>query len=183
VIFSQLQLQHCFNCIALPAADPVKGIGFLFLAQNFTFSIELQECVVAVMAALSSIRIDAQSDDCRNRVLQQLCSTSSLQQMAKLSAQTLLLYDLSLTAVDHSLVARYRMEMTSFCAVLWETCCCCAPLSRTPTWRWLAGRNSLRSSRSACRCCAYPAFKWVVDVTGDSVPGKVNKAIVKAATA
>ena len=76
---------------------------------------------MAVMAALSSIRIDAQSDDCRGRVLQQLCSTSSLQQMTKLSAQTLILYDLSLTAVDYSLVARYRMEMTSFCAVLWET--------------------------------------------------------------
>jgi len=44
-------------------------------------SFGLQECFVAVMAALSSIRIDAQSDDCRGRVLQQLCSTSSLQQM------------------------------------------------------------------------------------------------------
>jgi hypothetical protein len=42
VIFSQLQRHHCFNCIAQPAADPVKGIGFLFLARNFTFSIELQ---------------------------------------------------------------------------------------------------------------------------------------------
>ena len=76
---------------------------------------------MAVMAGLSSIRIDAQSDDCRGRVLQQLCSTSSLQQMVKLSAQTLFLYDPSLTAVDYSLVARYRMEMTSYCAVLWET--------------------------------------------------------------
>ena len=52
---------------------------------------------MAVMAGLPSIRIDAQSDDCRGRVLQQLCSTSSLQQMVKLSAQTLFLYDLSLT--------------------------------------------------------------------------------------
>ena len=76
---------------------------------------------MAGMAALSSIRIDAQSDDCRGRVLQQLCSASSLQQMVKLSAQTLFLNDLSLTAVDYSLVARYRMEMTSYCAVLWET--------------------------------------------------------------
>jgi hypothetical protein len=42
VIFSQLQRHHCFNCITLPASDPVKGIGFLFLAQNLTFSIELQ---------------------------------------------------------------------------------------------------------------------------------------------
>ena len=65
--------------------------------------------------------MDTQNDDCRGRVLQQLCSVSSLQQMVKLSAQTLFLYDLSLTAVDYSLVARYRMEMTSFCAVLWET--------------------------------------------------------------
>jgi len=64
-------------------------------------SFGLQECFVADMAALSSIRIDAQSDDCRGRVLQQLCSTSSLQQMVKLSAQTLFLNDLSLTAVDY----------------------------------------------------------------------------------
>ena len=42
VIFGQLQCHHCFNYIALSAADPVKGIGFLFLAQNVTFSIELQ---------------------------------------------------------------------------------------------------------------------------------------------
>lgn len=39
---SRLQRHHCFNCIALPAADPVKGVGFLFLSQNFMFGIELQ---------------------------------------------------------------------------------------------------------------------------------------------
>ena len=111
---------------------------------------------MAVMAALSSIRIDAQSDDCRGRVLQQLCSTSSLQQMIKLSAQTLFFYDLSLTAVDYSLVSRYRMEMTSYYAVLWETLLLLCAAAQD-THLALAWRNSWRSSRSACRCCVQPA--------------------------
>ena len=212
VIFSQLQRHHCFNCIALPAADPVKGIGFLFLAQNFTFSIELQvllllealdlfiskvqnvlnctpfgfqECFVAVMATLSSIRIDAQSDDCRSRVLQRLCSASSLQQIVKLSAQTLFLYDLSLTAVDYSMVARYRLEMTSFCAVLWETLLLLCAAAQD-THLALACREKLvaefaRRLEVLCSPAEVGAFKRVVDVTGESIPGKVNKAIVKAA--
>jgi len=106
--------------------------------------------------------------------------------MVKLSAQTLLLYDLSLTAVDYTLVARYRMEMTSFCAVLWETLLLLCAAAQD-THLALACREKLvaefaKRLQVLRSTGEITTFKRMVDVTGESVPGKVNKAIVKVAT-
>ena len=139
------------------------------------------------MAALSAVRADAHDDSCRSEALQRLCSASVLQQMVTLSAQSLVLYDLTQTAIDYSLAARYRLEMTSFCAVLWETLlllCAAAQDSRLA----LSCREKLvaefaKRLEVLCSPKEIGAFKRVVDVTSESVPGKVNKAIVKAANA
>lgn len=186
ILFNQLR-KNSFNPISIPMSDPVQSMGFWLLAQNFMYGLELQECFSSSIAALVAVRVDSNplDDKYRNNILQKLCSVTSLQKIVKLSSQTLFLYELTLAQIDYSLVARYRLEMTAFCAVVWETILLLGIGLRDSAlvaiWRDRLFAEFSKRLEVLCSAQEIDRFKKVIDGTNESINISINKSIIRAA--
>lgn len=114
-----------FNAVSIPNHQPINNLGLMLCAEGFLFGMDIQSTLKSSLLHLGAGgagKVDAEWENrTRDAIVQRLCTSLEIRALVSNATKSLKLYHLSRLAVlTSNKVARFRVELQCFCAVLWE---------------------------------------------------------------
>jgi hypothetical protein len=110
-----------FNAISVPNHQPINNLGLMLCTEGFLYGMDIQSTLKSSILHLGVGKTDAPGENrTRDLIVQRLCTGLEIRALVGAAANSMKLCHLSRIPVPLGKVARFRVELQCFCAVLWE---------------------------------------------------------------